>query len=509
MSRTDSLTRSAFVDSASFSRIIGPLQDFFSTRGIDAFVVGGAVRDALLGREFEDLDLAVEMSATDVLKVGEDLANALDASYVPLDKERGTLRLVFKDGGFLDLNAAPDGLVEDLRRRDFTVNSMSIPLAIVAAGEGDLPLTDLHGGLGDLNKGVIRIMSSGVFKDDPVRLMRGPRLVAQLGFALSKDTEAAITQKSHLLSSSSPERVRDELLKVIAAPNAMFSIRMLDRLGLLSVVIPEIDETRGVAQPKEHHWDVFNHCIETVGQLERILRNERDPDDWVVELVPTFPTIKSHFEELIGDGHTRLTLLKLSGLLHDVAKPATKTIEETGRIRFVGHHEVGAEIANSILGRMRFGVRGCQFVTSLVRHHLRPKQMAEPGELPSKRAIYRYYRNVGEGAISTLYLNMADYLAARGPLLERDEWREHCDLMAHILDGKFGEPPVVVAPSLITGRDVIEEFSVEPGPLIGRLLEEVREAHAGGEITTRGEAIRLVGEKLATEQSTERYLTKS
>lgn len=509
MSRSNILTQSAFADSAIRSSIVGPLQDFFSGRGIGAFVVGGAVRDALLGRESEDLDLTIETSATDVLKTGGDLAKALDARCVPLDRERGTVRLVFKDGRSLDLNAAPNGLVEDLARRDFTINSMALPLALVTAGSGPAHVIDLHGGLDDLNKGVIRITSSGVFEDDPVRLMRGPRLAAQLGLVLSSDTEEAIIRQRDLLVSSSPERVRDELLKLFAAPNAIASIRTLDRLGLLSIVIPEIDETRDVTQPKEHHWDVFTHCMETVGQIERILGSEPDSDDWVVRAVPTFPDLKWHFEEEIGDGHSRLTLLKLSGLLHDVGKPATKTIEETGRIRFFGHHVVGAEVANRILGRLRFGVRGRQFATGLVRHHLRPKQMSEPGKLPSKRAIYRYYRNVGEGAVSTLYLNMADYLAARGPLLEQDEWREHCDLMAHILDGKFVEPSADVAPSLITGWDVIEALSIEPGPVIGRLLEAVREAHAVGEIATRDEAIRLVNEKLATGKFAERYLTKS
>lgn len=495
-----SVEQSAFVPSADFPRMLGPVERFFSSGGVAAFIVGGAVRDILLGRKIEDIDIAVEASVANMLELGDALAKVLGGTYVTLDLARGMVRIVLDNEQFLDLNAAPHGLAEDLKRRDFTINAMAVPLADVVSCTGQVRVTDISGGADDLDAGVIRIVSPSVFEDDAVRLMRGPRLAAQLGFTLSDDTRTAIRREAEFLRLSSPERVRDELLKLLAAPNAMSSVRMLDDLRLLSIVIPELDNARDVSQPKEHYWDVFNHCVETVGQIERILGYQRDADDWVVGLVPTFPNIDSHFAERISDGHSRSTLLKLTGLLHDIAKPTTKTIEETGRIRFFGHHEVGAEIVNDILGRLRVGIRGRQFVKGLVRHHLRPNQMTEPGKLPTRRATYRYYRDVGDGAVSTLYLNMADYLAARGPLLERDEWQEHCDLMAHILNAKFGETSVTSVPKLISGNEVIEEFSLEPGPLIGTLLEAVREAHATGEISTRDDAMRFVGQMLATKR---------
>jgi len=500
MSQVSPLEQSAFIDSADFPCILDPIQQFFSSRGVTAFIVGGAVRDALLGRKTEDIDIAVQASIDDILELGEALANALNGSYVVLDRARGTVRIVLDDEQVLDISAAPDGLNEDLKRRDFTVNAMAVPLAEVAPGTSKVLVTDLLGGVDDLAAKVIRMASPSVFDEDAVRLMRGPRLAAQLGFSLSDDARIAIRRDAELLRQSSPERVRDELLKLLAATDAMSSVSTLDDLRLLSIVIPELDEARDVSQPKEHYWDVFNHSVETVGQVERILGGQKETNDWVAGLVPTFPDMDSHFAERISDGHSRLTLLKLVGLLHDIAKPTTKTIEETGRIRFFGHHEVGAEIVGEILDRLRVGMRGRQFVKGLVRHHLRPNQMAEPGKLPTRRATYRYYRDLGDGAISTLYLNMADYLAARGPLLKRDEWQKHCDLIAHILDGKFGKSSVTLVPKLITGSEVIEEFSVEPGPLIGTLLEAVREAHAAGDISTRDDAIQFVGQMLITKR---------
>ena len=206
----------------------------------------------------------------------------------------------------------------------------------------------------------------------------------------------------------------------------------------------------------------------------------------------------SHFQERISDGHSRSTLVRLSGLLHDIAKPSTKTREENGRIRFLGHHKVGAEVVDEILDRLRFGTRGKQYVRTLVRHHLRPKQLAERGAVPTRRALFRYYRELGDAAISTLYLNMADYLAARGPLLERGEWQEHCDLMASILNAELEKP---ATPRLITGVDVMDGFAVGPGPRIGRVLDAVNEAQATGEVATRDDAMRLAGRLLEAETS--------
>ena len=485
-----------FVAGSLLPPVVFGLREFFVSRDLRAYLVGGAVRDALLARKTEDLDVAVETSGPRLLELARDLAEVLDGRYVLLHHEMGAARVVLTDGPVIDLIAAPDGIESDLARRDFTVNAMAASLDEMDSEDRRADVTDLHGGRADLAVGVLRMVSPEAFDDDPVRLIRAPRFAAQLGLTMSEDTRTVIRSKAKMLERSSPERVRDELLKIFAAPDVVESIRMLDDLGLLSVMLPELDEAREVSQPKEHYWDVFNHCVETVGKVEAILGPRRDEGDWALGLIPTFPDMDSYFDERISDGHSRSTLVRLSGLVHDIAKPATKTREENGRIRFLGHHKVGAEVVDEILERLRFGTRGRQFVSGLVRHHLRPKQMAEPGAMPSRRALFRYYRVVGDAAIATLYLNMADYLAARGPLLERDEWREHCDLMAYILNATFETP---AAPRLINGSDVMGEFAIGPGPLVGKLLDAVTEAQAAGEVETRDEAMRLVGRMLETE----------
>ena len=486
----------SFVDVSLLPPPVAGLGEFFAARGLRAFLVGGAVRDALLGRETEDVDVAVEVSVSGMLELARELADAVEGRFVVLHHERGAARVVVPGGTTVDLIAAPDGSARDLARRDFTINAMAVSLNEVRSSDGKAEVIDLHNGCADLAAGALRVVSAGTFDDDPQRLIRAPRFAVQLGLSVTEETRSVIRLKAGMLAQTAPQRVRDELLKILAAPGAMASVRLLDDLGLLSVVIPELDEARGVSQPKEHYWDVFNHCVETVGRVEEILGRRGGDGDWALGLVPSFPGMDSHFGERISDGHSRSTLVRLSGLLHDIAKPATKTREENGRIRFLGHHKAGAEVVDEILGRLRFGMRGRQFVRGLVRHHLRPRLMAERGALPTRRAIFRYYRETGDGAIGTLYLNMADYLAARGPMLEREEWREHCELTAFILNANFERPR---APRLISGSDVMDEFALGPGPMIGAALDAVNEAQAAGEVATRDDAMRLVGRVLEME----------
>ena len=449
------------------------------------------MRDALLGQGSQDLDIAVE---GDAVAAGQELAAALGGRCVVMDGARGIVRtlLPMPEGEVqADLNSAPLGIEADLAARDFTIDAMAVPLD----GEGG-DLIDPHEGRADLQLGTIRAVSPSSLSDDPARLLRAVRLEAQLGFTIEYDTVEDIRKKAGLVASVAPERARDELMKTLAEPRATDSLRRLDELGLLTRLIPELEEARGVAQPKEHYWDVLNHLLETPGQVERVLSR---PSDEAMVCVPGFEGMADYFEEEIGDGAVRSTVLKLAALLHDISKPSTKHFEPSGRMRFFGHDTEGAEVAEQILKRLRFCGRTCDMVRSMVRYHLRPSQLSQKGELPSARAMYRYYRDLGDVAVDTLYLNMADYLAARGPDLELDDWAEHCRMLGHVLAMYDSGPDSTEGPSwLIDGHDVMAEFSLGPGPLIGEVLEVVREAQSTGEIATRQEALDLAGVRLGS-----------
>ena len=457
--------------------------------------MGGALRDAMLARPTGDLDLVVE---GDAISAGRGLASAFDGRVVVLDEARDICRVLGRkddEPWQVDVAGTKGAIVDHLLGCDFTVDAMAVPLL-----EADVDsLVDPSGGLADLNRGVIRAVSPTAFRADPARLMRAARLAVQLGFEIEPETEETVRREAALVTTVAPERVRDELLLLLAEPGAIDSLRLLDRLGLLSRVLPELDEARNVTQPKEHYWDVFNHLVETAGHIETVLDRDHDADSFVDRAIPRPEALAGYFDREISDGHTLATLMKLGGLLHDVAKPATRTVEPSGRIRFFGHHTVGAEMVREILERLRLSRRGTDLLSAAVQSHLRPAQMAPKGEMPSGRAIYRFFRDTGDAAVPTLYLNLADYIAARGPDLGEDEWTDYCGLVGFILTEGLAEKAPQALPKLVDGRDIMEAFAFNPGPRLGALLDIVHEAQAGGEIATKAEALDLIRSHLKAE----------
>ena len=465
--------------------------------GATAYLVGGSARDAILGKTTRDVDIVVSGSAN---RVGEALAESLSGHFVRLHPDFDVARVIVQNGHHkttIDLLSMTDGgILSDLRLRDFTVNAIATPLESVLSG--DWKLIDPLGGVHDIKRETIRAVSDDVFSDDPVRLLRAVRLAAETGFAIEPRTKSLIRRDAPRLTRSSAERIREELLRILAANGAARWIGMMDSLGLLSALIPELDCARNVEQPKEHYYDVFGHLLAALDYADQIVTGSYS-NDIARDMMPTFDGMAAHFGQYASDGHARGTFLKLTALLHDVAKPQTKTIEPSGRVRFFGHSEKGEEMAGEILRRLRVSRRGAGMVKKMIRHHLRPRQMAGKGELPTRRAIHRYYRDLGDVALDTLYLNMADFLAARGPLLTRAEMRNQVRVINHILEvGPQSRNPVVKRRALLTGHDVMNELRIGPGPLVGRVLSAVAQAEARGRIETKEEALELARASIQT-----------
>ena len=465
--------------------------------GVTSYLVGGSVRDAILGKTTRDVDIVVSGSAK---QVGDALAESLRGHKIRIDFERDAARVVAGNQDHrvvIDLlSIASDGILPDLRRRDFTMNAIAAPLESAVLGTWDL--IDPFGGAQDMASKTIRAVSGRVFTEDPIRLLRAVRLSAENGFVIEPETESLIRGSAPMLAESSPERIRSELLRILAARGAAKWVRLMDRQGLLSTVIPELDRARNVEQPREHYYDVFGHLVAALDYADQIVSN-RYERDFVGEMMPVFDGVDAYFGQDASDGHTRGAFLKLTALLHDIAKPQTKTVEPSGRVRFFGHSEKGAEFAEDILTRLRIGRRGVGMVRSMVRHHLRPRQMGNMGELPTNRAIHRYYRDLGDVALDTLYLNMADFLAARGPLITLAEMRNQVRVINHILAvGPQNQAVESSRKGLLTGHDIMNELQIEPGPLVGRLLRSVAEEEARGRIRTREEALKLARASIQT-----------
>ena len=467
--------------------------------------MGGFLRDALLGRTTYDLDLTVPGDALDVAR---HLADALGGAFVLLDQPRQIARVVVQAPGMtqdhdvawrVDLASLQGDRLQDLARRDFTIDAMSVPLGTLLTAEWQSSILDPFGGRTDLERRIVRAVSPGVFLEDGIRLLRAVRLAASLGFEIEAGTCELIRQDASALAAVSGERIRDELLAILATNQAAGSVHLLDDLKLLCQVVPELEEGRGVTQPREHYWDVFRHNVETVGAVEGLLERTWEPL-WALEEVPWGDDLSTHFQEVVGEGHTRGTLLKLAGLLHDIAKPATRTVEPEGRIRFRGHHSQGATTARHILQRLRLGKRSIRMLEAEIEHHLRPGQMSQGTELATARAVFRYFRAAGDVAIDTLYLNLADYLAARGPHLEQREWVVYTGMVRHILETGLAQEPATPKTQLVDGDDLMADLSLSPGPLIGQLLDAIREAQATAEVATREAALALAREMLASDK---------
>lgn len=476
--------------------ILNGVQEVLEGRDIKGYITGGFVRDTMMGRDSEDIDIVVGAPAMDTARV---LADALNGRFVPLDEINEVARVVLtgEKAPYLDVTTMRGDIAEDLALRDFTIDAMAIDLKELI-GNGPI-IIDPHGGRRDMESRLVRSISEEGFKRDPLRLLRGPRLAAECGFTLAGKTAEQIGRHHSLIAAVAAERVREEMCRLLSVAGADRWLRLLDELGLLMDIFPELSGCRGAEQPKEHYWAVLDHSIETVRTVEFLLRISDSEyfGSEILTLAPWSPELQRYFEGTVSGGHSRKMILKLAALLHDVAKPQTKTFEEGGRMRFFGHSQEGATIVCDIMHRLRFSSIECEMASGMVEHHLRPGQLAREAELPTQRAIYRYFRDTGEVGIDTIFLNLADHLAARGPMLIPEKWREHAEIMAYVIDKKIREESVVYPPKLIDGHDIMGAFGISPGPQVGKLLEAVREAQASGEIATREEALMYVKGQLS------------
>jgi poly(A) polymerase len=479
------------------SRLLTSICQFLAEEGIQSYLVGGIVRDMLLGRNTADIDIAVNANALDT---AARVADALGGRYVPLDEENGVGRVITPDSKQeIDFTTLRGNIEQDLAQRDFTIDAMAIELNddIDTVLSTDRIIDPYHGG-DDVGQHIVRTVSETCFEADAARLIRAVRLAAELGFNIDSHTETIISQKSQLITDVAGERIREELLRILALPGAGRWLAYLDEVGILTALIPEMVAARGVDQPKVHAWDVFDHSIQTVNAVEYILREA----GWdyaskeVITAIPWSDSIRQHFDQEVSSGSTRRSLIKLAALLHDIAKPQTKTVDDDGRARFLGHPQEGADTAGNILERLRFSSREIKLVEQLVRYHLRPTQMSHE-ELPTRRAIYRYFRDTGDAGIDILYLSLADHLATRGPYLDPAQWQTHAQIVRYVIDKHSKEESISAPPKLVNGRDIMNIFGLSPGPGVGQLLEALRETQAAGEVTTREEALDYVRRKLA------------
>ncbi len=469
--------------------VLVPLSEFAARKKVSLYLVGGYLRDLILKRRRSppDFDFAVEKNA---IAFGRAAARHMKAGFVVLDREHGSCRVVLKVSGqtytldFTDFRGA--SLQEDLLRRDFTVNALAADLAaFLAAPSFRDALIDVCGSLKDLKAGVIRVPSPGVFEDDPVRILRAFSFSAQLGFAIEEKTLRLAARQRALLANASSERLRDELFRMFASSHSWKQLAAMDKAGVLEMVIPEISLMRKVSQGPYHHLDVLAHSMESVKQLELLMeKTARAQDD-----------VREYVSQELSTGRTRLSLMKLACLLHDIGKPeARRKVKE--KIMFYGHERVGAAIALQVCRRLKLSNDEISALRTLVFWHLRPGYLGDQKKV-TPHAAFRFFRDTGKEAASTLLLSLADQRSTKGPLTTPASARQHERTCNALLKEYFAAAKAVPMVRLIDGNDLMKRFKLEPSPLIGKVLAHLQEQQALRKIKTAAQAYQAAARFLA------------
>lgn len=475
------------------------------------YVVGGAVRDHLMQRAapLTDLDLVVDQPA---LPTARRVADRLGWSFFPLDEAFDVARLVFTSSTpplVCDV-ARMRGLSieEDLQARDYTVNAMAFSLD----RQHPVTLVDAVGGQQDLRDGRLRRVTAASLAEDSVRLLRSVRLMAQLDLTLDEETRLQVLRLASSVKLCSPERVRDELWKMLKSDRAAWAIDQLRQLGLLIYVLPEVAGAEGIEQSYPHHADVYHHILETVDRACQ-LRNwisgsasstlEALDVDVAAMLEPWRFRLREHFMQAMAADRLRLDWLIWHALLHDVGKPAERTaeVQPNGavRYRFIDHETTGARLAVARLNRLRFGRQEVALAQAVVAGHMRPHLLdaSFAQRSISRRARYRFFRDVGgrqfvdPAGVDTVLLTVADHQAIyREEMPYRSTYLAH---MAELLDFAYAETGLdeTAQRPLVDGHTLMTNLDLLPGPQVGELLERLREAQAAGEVSSPAQALDL------------------
>lgn len=475
-------------------KILEDLLDLVVRRKSEAYLVGGCVRDRLLHRERYELDVAVVGSAS---RLARELADESGGSFYVMDEENDVARVVFDAVGahhHLDIaRVRGESIEQDLATRDFTVNAMAIDIS--GGSVSDSHLIDPFYGLKDLEGRRLRAVARSVFENDPVRLLRGVRFEATLGFSLDPETETIIRDDAHRVVDASSERVRDEFFKILSSESVIRNLSRLEELGLLQFILPEVTAMKGVLQPLPHTYDVYEHSLQAVGALEDLERSH-----FLTIAEGAFSEqLELHFGETLTGERRRGTLLRFALLLHDTGKSRARTEESDGRVRFLGHEEGGAKIAVQVMRRLRFSNEEIDLVSSIARQHLRPILLAASTDV-SDRAVYRFFRATGKAGVDVAIHSWCDQRATYGQSEYEVPEAELQAVIARLLDRFYhAHNQIVEPPQFLDGREVMSTLGISPGPRVGEFLASLREAEAAGEITSREQAIEFIKARGRTE----------
>lgn len=416
-----------FFNKLTLPKTVKDFAGLFQKNGFQLYLVGGAVRDCLMGKEVHDYDFATNAKPEDVQRIFK--------HTIPVGLDHGTVLVLFQNEEFevttfrtADNNFA-DSINEDLRCRDFTINAFAYDIY-------DGKIIDLFNGKHDLKNKVIRAVENPAarIQEDPLRMMRACRFAAVLEFTIEPQTMAAVTENASLIQNVSPERIRDELCKLMTAARPSYGLELMRTTGLLNIILPELMEGFGFEQNRFHKYDVYYHNIYScdnapAGNLE----------------------------------------VRLAALLHDIAKPRTsrEKANDDGN-SFYNHEIIGSRMAGRILKRLKFSAAQISHIKHLIKHHMfyYTKEWTDG-------AVRRFIRNVGAENLEDLFLlRDAD---RNGNGSKTGIPKAFIDFQEKIREIMEIDSALKVTDLEINGRDLIENLQMKQGPMIGEVLNYLLE----------------------------------
>ena len=451
--------------------ILNNLASFFDN---EIYIVGGTVRDFLMGKISYDRDLIVVDE--DAKSFSQKVAEFLDGVFIPLDEENKIYRIVLKDKkNFLDItNPIGGNLEEDIMRRDITINAIAVNIKT-----GEIP-SFCEFGIQDIQNKIIREIKEENFTDDPLRMLRVYRFYANLGFEISPELLNITKKHASLINKPAKERIEYELMKLFDGEFAAQALLKMDESEILEIIFPFVKELKQVPPNLHHHLDLFNHSIETVNQVQKFY--EISPKE-----------VQEHLKKVDFGGFSRLAHLKLAALMHDIGKFSTWTIEpDTGRHRFIKHEDVGAKLAIPILKKMCFSNKQIDYISYIIKKHMYPTAVVSAPELNDK-VMMRYVRKSADNAIDTIIIAKADRVSAQGPEITKELVVENITLLDKLLQFYLNTKETLAPlPKLLDGREVMSILNINPSPILGKILNELHEAQISGDILTKDDAVRFI-----------------
>lgn len=441
------------------------------------FLVGGFIRDALLGRTSKDIDFSL---TKDPIGFGRDVSTHLKGTFVLLDKN--CARVVLNDL-VIDFTKIEETLEKDIKGRDFTMNSLCME------GPSFNKIIDLTNGASDISKKTIKMVSKGALIDDPLRLLRAVRFASSLNFTIEKDTLKAIKENSHLITKVAGERINYELFEILKHNNSYKFLKLLFKLGILKALIPEIIPLSRIEGRGYHHLNLLEHSFETVKRVEKIQNSTLFKEHR--------ERIKAYLNETIASDHSRLSLLKFIALIHDIGKPETIK-EEDGRLRFIGHERQGEHYVEDIGKRLAFSHNEISSAKMIVLNHMRPGTLIQGGII-TRKAVFRLFKDLSDNLIMLLFLSLSDRYAAFGEATTKGDIKNHEIGIKRILEFILNKEEPIRPPKIVRGNELMERFNLKESPLIGKLLFLIEEAWIEGKIKSKDDAFSFV----------EKYLKKT